>query len=476
MKKTILFLLLLSISLCSAQWNISHTALGEFSVPIPESDVICGVHTKFIAILSNVNLSDVQGATHVRVESLAPSGTRTEVKQHSFINSTTATYYINDHFLDFETLSRSEYQTIKYTFFNNINNIGAYTPIPYSQIIRKYAKRIYQCPSDYDQDGVLNTNDSCLYDDNIGIDSDSDNIDNACDNCINISNPDQLDSDNDGIGDICDNDDIDNDGVNDDDDVCISVPGNSSNFGCPGNPDMLVNDDSEISAPGWGSHDLNYAKHSNNPIFLSRFENGFVYITKFLIDNIGDSENYYTPINVKFYISTDTNISSNDFKFSSEVNFPSIDANSTNNYSNAPSIKLYGSSVGDNLQFGWYNLIISIEGHSSESDVSNNKFTIPLEYVSHWSTAGRFANLNLGNNTTIKIPLPRNYNSDNTSGSDNIKIYNLNNSSVAIINQGISIDEALDLAHLPAGIYIVHINDKYVKKFKKKGGLILSQF
>ena len=47
----------------------------------------------------------------------------------------------------------------------------------------------------------------------LNVDSDGDGIENAIDNCPNISNPDQNDLDNDDIGDVCDND-IDGDQLN----------------------------------------------------------------------------------------------------------------------------------------------------------------------------------------------------------------------------------------------------------------------
>jgi photosystem II stability/assembly factor-like uncharacterized protein len=50
-------------------------------------------------------------------------------------------------------------------------------------------------------------------------DNDGDGIPNPSDNCVNTSNPDQLDTDGDGMGDVCDDDD-DNDGILDVNDNC----------------------------------------------------------------------------------------------------------------------------------------------------------------------------------------------------------------------------------------------------------------
>ncbi|WP_282041965.1 choice-of-anchor B family protein [Winogradskyella flava] len=64
----------------------------------------------------------------------------------------------------------------------------------------------------------------CADDDvNVNNDIDDDTILNSIDNCVNISNPDQLDTDSDGLGNVCDDDD-DDDGILDENDNCPLFP------------------------------------------------------------------------------------------------------------------------------------------------------------------------------------------------------------------------------------------------------------
>jgi len=59
---------------------------------------------------------------------------------------------------------------------------------------------------DADNDGVVDANDNCLNISNVNqLDGDTDGLGDACDNCPDISNSNQSDTDNDGIGDVCDN-------------------------------------------------------------------------------------------------------------------------------------------------------------------------------------------------------------------------------------------------------------------------------
>ena len=95
---------------------------------------------------------------------------------------------------------------------------------------------------DSDSDGIPDACDNCPHVANPGQeDADSDGVGDVCDNCPNHANADQLDSDSDGIGDACDNcpddanpdqEDFDSDGVGD---ACDNCPDDA-------NPDQLDSD------------------------------------------------------------------------------------------------------------------------------------------------------------------------------------------------------------------------------------------
>ena len=78
----------------------------------------------------------------------------------------------------------------------------------------------YQSADDFDDDGLLDWEDSCPFGYDVGnYDIDEDGVGDVCDDCPAYPNPDQWDADGDGIGDACDND-ADGDGVLDFSDNC----------------------------------------------------------------------------------------------------------------------------------------------------------------------------------------------------------------------------------------------------------------
>jgi len=78
----------------------------------------------------------------------------------------------------------------------------------------------YQSADDWDDDGVLDWDDNCPFNYDVGAyDIDDDGVGDVCDNCPAYPNPDQWDGDGDGLGDACDND-ADDDDVLDFSDNC----------------------------------------------------------------------------------------------------------------------------------------------------------------------------------------------------------------------------------------------------------------
>jgi ABC-2 type transport system ATP-binding protein len=113
------------------------------------------------------------------------------------------------------------------------------------------------CDSDIDGDGIFN-NDETETDPRLA-DSDADGINDGSDNCPIVSNPEQLDGDNDGIGDSCDND-LDNDGVPNDDDAFALDPSESKDTdqdGIGDNSDADIDNDGALNADDKFPFDVN---------------------------------------------------------------------------------------------------------------------------------------------------------------------------------------------------------------------------
>ena len=158
--------------------------------------------------------------------------------------------------------------------------------------------------SDFDQDGLKNSDELNRGTDPTKSDTDDDLVGDSVDNCPYLGNPDQTDSDNDGAGDECDKCSIDPENDLDGDGIC----GNEDN--CPeiNNPDQAdtdgdgIGDACEVSDMNISGGAYNYPEHLR-------------YRATFSIDVSGPSalsgslQYYYTRTRMNFESTTITDVS-----------------------------------------------------------------------------------------------------------------------------------------------------------------------
>lgn len=151
-------------------------------------------------------------------------------------------------------------------------------------------------------------------------------------------------------------------------------------------------------------------------------------------------------MNLKFFISTDQIISNNDFTSQSfEVSIYPPEFGESTPYNSAPSIKLNGSTVGNNLVYGNYYLIAILDKEkvleNSEIATFNNIYIIPIRYQS--SANGRPA---------LEGKYPK-------------TIINLNDMSE--INISDEFDEKIEINNLNSGFYVIKNSEGKTKKIVK---------
>lgn len=317
---------------------------------------------------------------------------------------------------------------------------------------------------DPDGDGIDYLIDNCPNTANTNqLDSDGDGVGDACDNCPYISNSNQLDMDGDGIGDICDND-IDGDGVPNNSDMCLYVYGNSSNFGCPGNPDLTINE--ELSKQYSDCYSCNgYFDDIINRPTIYRY-GGNITLNPLVIKNIGNGNVSvpYGPIQVKFYLSSDQNLdlqnlnqgNGNDIGFGNRT----VDINTGiiagGNYNTGVSIE--GSDIGDRVPYGNYYLVIVIDSENalgnSEVNKNNNTYYLPVTYTG--TLPAKMAM------TKVKDITPEIL-EDNSTELYSIKIYNFQGQKVLYQDVSTKEEENELIKSLKSGLYIIKSKDKTYK-------------
>lgn len=313
-------------------------------------------------------------------------------------------------------------------------------PWPFNNYIWTIEMCSPSVPSDGDGDGYLDNEDNCPNTYNLN-QADNDNVGNACDNCPTQYNPDQSDVDNDGIGDVCD----DSDGNN-------SLP--------------------NLTLSGFtvevGSTTYDVFEDSDNVPIFRKNQNHVFDIT---IENNDDGNATSSPYEILVSTSNQnpyTNTSSNYYTFRND-NAGSINGNSekTDTYSTYLYENIAGMQLEEDTSY-YMHITIDLDDDIEESDESNddNWKYLKFEYK---ESAGRMLYLNLGYGGLIDIPLNNNIYVERSGmlTLPNLKIYNLYNSSSPITNQSVYDGQTLSISYLPIGFYVVHINDRYVKKFKK---------
>jgi len=338
--------------------------------------------------------------------------------------------------------------------------------------------------ADEDGDGVGDVCDNCEDTSNSDqADNDGDGLGNACDNCPDDSNSNQADLDGDGIGNVCDND-RDGDGIDNSSDNCPDNP----------NPDQADSDGDGLGDECDDTDDnalpnlrvsgftvtvdgTTYDATNTNPIF----KRGGEHVFNITFENI--DEGLAEDVSFRLFVSTSPDaypdVTSTpvqqywnnfndvgDISGNSEASFTFTDYI----YEQISTIQLVENTPFYMFVHVDYDEDIEESGPGDSDNIAIVVFT--------WDdpdTAGRVANLNIGNGI-IEVPLDNN--SNNGGGLTvlnkkpiepifNLKVYNINNTISTLVNQNVQDGQTIDVSNLPAGTYVVHVNDNYVKKFRK---------
>lgn len=208
------------------------------------------------------------------------------------------------------------------------------------------------------------------------IDSDNDGIPDSQDNCPNNANANQADLDNDGIGDVCDNQDnrdSDGDGVENHEDDCPNQAGSSSNNGCPGNPDLTIDENNTaISSACLNCASILANIGSDKYLLKPAGSSMFVDLR---VKNNGTATS--SQSNVQYYLSTNNTLGNTDIKFGPITNFNSIspgshrDVNAVFDYGTISGIM--GGTTGNR-----FILMVVDEDNFNPNELNENNNVTPI--------------------------------------------------------------------------------------------------
>lgn len=194
----------------------------------------------------------------------------------------------------------------------------------------------------------------------------------------------------------CEND-IDSDGILNDIDECPSRFGNSRNYGCPGTPDLAIDEKNSIQI-----NDCSQCKSSieraaqlkppYKPI-VYRF-GGNITMKPLIIKNIGDGD-VIQPLGgmkLRFYLSKDDKLSSDDLGFGNRTR--PIGTSLKVGESISLPVSIEGSDIGKKRSYGDYYIIIVIDEENelgTELNRENNISVIPITYTGTLPTISKLS-------------------------------------------------------------------------------------
>lgn len=197
--------------------------------------------------------------------------------------------------------------------------------------------------------------------------------------------------------------DIDDDGVLNDDDNCPDIYGNFSNFGCPGNPDLVIDESLSIQYSDCSvctSSIYETAFLNDDVPTIYRF-GGNATIKPLIVKNIGDGNPQINYTKLSFYLSSDRELSSDDFKFEQRTlnisPLPEVGESTPTSYNLSYGVSLEGLDIGSNKSYGTYYILIVIDEdntlNNSEINTSNNISSYKVKYTGTQPTSSAFLDI-----------------------------------------------------------------------------------
>lgn len=249
--------------------------------------------------------------------------------------------------------------------------------------------------------------------------------------------------------------------------VCNESPYHAIRNRCDSDDDN-DNNDPNLSLKGFtvkvGSTTYDVYANTNN---VPKFKNGEEHTFEITIENNDDGNASSAPYELlvsKSPSNPNTNATNPYYTFRND-NAGSIVANSEK--SDSFSEYIYANIAGMPLQTNtdyYMHILLDNDEDIDESDEDDNWRFFKFKYEEN---SGGIINLDLGYDS-IKIPIANNHSNQSVK----LRIYNTASSRL-VYSKMVKNRQTVDISFFPSGLYAIHVNNKYVKKIAKRGGIRL---